>query len=241
MVGLLADITAQETIKLELYYAHYRTDPNNKYKLRDDINAYWTELHLQQVRKKVLEILQTRNKLPPKQTYSQVITSQIEGVWPATQRAATQLRLQQPNTWPGNLRHPVLISKIQQWGDFILSNYMYLANKKEVLELGIRFIPPKSTDSGADIRAIADYITRINNANANLLKTCEKGPYFAPLPSWEHRHTVPKGCLELLQKWHEVFSNARGKVAQQMTSKIAADIHRIKMLQANKQRVYGAK
>lgn len=239
LVSLLADLTKKETYKLEYYYAHYRSDSNNRYKLREDITTYWTEVHLQKVRRKVLDLLQSRNHLPPKKTFSQLVTIGTEAAWPAAQRAKTKLRLMKPETWPSNLRHPILIKRIQQWGEFILSNYVYLAKKRAALELGIRFSPPKSSSGGGDIKAIADYTLEIANANARLLKTCEKGMYWAPVPDWKHRHTIPKGCLESLQKWHEVFSNAKGQVARQMTGKIEGDIRRIKTLQAEKQKVYG--
>lgn len=213
------------TKNFEENYAHRRGNPFNKHQLRDDIEAYWTSPAMKESAKAMLRTLQKWNILPPKVTYEQATNIALEAKWPATARAAMRERLKQPSQWPPKYQHVTLITRMQEWGNWILDNYHYLMTSKTPGEIGLRFNPPsQGGEKDADLEAIMNFKIIIDNANARLMKICDKGPYFMPLPSYEHRTTISKGCLETLRIWEKVFTETKGKVSDNMRRTIQEKI-----------------
>ena len=69
-----------------------------------------------------------------------------------------------------------------------------------------------------------DFKNPVENANARLMQLCEKGPYALPLPSYEHRSMVVKGCLETLRIWEKVFTETKGNVSDNLRRSIQEKI-----------------
>jgi hypothetical protein len=219
--------------KLEINYVHrWAGGKFNPHQLRDDLRTYFGQTHQKASVTKLIQAFQRQNPLQAKMTHDQVVKATLESAWPAKQRALTRERLKKPATWPSKYRHARLAALLQQWGEWVLENYQYLMTSRTPGSIGIRFVPPKSARPGADIEAIADLRSAINNAYARLLQRCEKGPYaFYPLPGGKHLCGTTPDCMAALKRWEKLFVETKGKTALNMRRKIQQRIRIIEQRQ----------